>query len=43
MLNRIPRQPEVFKINNNISDGRTMLVDVYAAASQIEIEDDEEE
>ena len=43
MLNRIPRQPEVFKINNNIADGRTMLVDVYAAASQIEIEDDEEE
>ena len=26
---------------NNISDGRTMLLDVFAAASQIEVDDDE--
>ena len=43
MINRIPRQPEVYKVNNNIADGRTTFVDVFAAASQIEIEDDEEE
>ncbi len=43
MLNRIPRQPEVYKVNNNIADSRTTFVDVFAAASQIEIEDDDEE
>ncbi|MBQ9245288.1 filamentous hemagglutinin N-terminal domain-containing protein [bacterium] len=42
MLNRIPRQPEVFNNNTNIADTRTTFVDVFAAASQIEIEDDEE-
>ena len=43
MLNKIPRQPETFNNNVNINNGRTTLVDVFAAASQIEIEDDEEE
>ena len=42
MLNKIPRQPEVFNNKTNINDGRTSFVDVFAAASQIEIEDDEE-
>ena len=42
MLNKIPRQPEVFNNKTNIHDGRTSFVDVFAAASQIEIEDDEE-
>jgi filamentous hemagglutinin family protein len=43
MLNKIPRQPESFSNATNITDGRTSFVDVFAAASQIEIEDDEEE
>ncbi len=42
-LNKMPRQPEVFNNNTNINNGRTALVDVFAAASQIEIEDDDEE
>ena len=43
MLNRLPRQPEIFNNKTNVADGRTTFVDVFAAASQIEIEDDEEE
>ncbi len=43
MLNKLPRQPETIKVNNAIKNNKTQLVDVYAAASQIEIEDDEEE
>ncbi len=43
MLNKIPRQPESFNNKTTINNGRTELVDVFAAASQIEIEDDEEE
>ncbi len=44
MLNKMPRQPESIKVNNNITNNKTALVDVFAAASQIEIvEDDEEE
>ena len=39
----MPRQPEVFNNNTVVNNGRTALVDVFAAASQIEIEDDEEE
>ena len=42
MLNRLPRQPEVFNNTTNIANGRTTFVDVFAAAAQIEIEDDEE-
>ncbi len=42
MLNKLPRQPEVFNNTTNITDGRTTFVDVFAAASQIEIVDDEE-
>ncbi len=42
MLNKLPRQPEIFNNNTNITNGRTSFVDVYAAASQIEIEDEEE-
>ncbi|MCD7780253.1 MAG: filamentous hemagglutinin N-terminal domain-containing protein [Candidatus Gastranaerophilales bacterium] len=42
MLNKLPRQPEVFNNNTTINDGRTTFVDVFAAASQIEIEDEEE-
>ncbi|MBQ3641959.1 filamentous hemagglutinin N-terminal domain-containing protein [bacterium] len=43
MLNRIPRQPESLNNNTNIANNRTALVDVFAAAAQVEIEDDEEE
>ena len=43
MLNKIPRQPETYKYNSNVTDARTTFVDVFAAASQIEIEEDEEE
>ncbi len=43
MLNKIPRQPEVFNNKTNITNNRASFVDVFAAASQIEIEDDEEE
>ena len=43
MLNKLPRQPEVFNNATVINDGRTTFVDVFAAASQIEIVEDEEE
>lgn len=43
MLNKIPRQPATFNNNTNINNGRTTFVDVFAAASQIEIVEDEEE
>ena len=43
MLNKLPRQPEVFNNSTVINDGRTTFVDVFAAASQIEIVEDEEE
>ena len=43
MLNKIPRQPETYNNNTNVIDARTTFVDVFAAASQIEIEEDEEE
>ena len=42
MLNKLPRQPEVFNNATVINDGRTTFVDVFAAASQIEIVEDEE-
>ncbi len=42
MLNKIPRQPEIFNNKTVIKDGRTSFVDVFAAASQIEIADDAE-
>ena len=43
MLNKLPRQPETYSNVANITDARTTFVDVFAAASQIEIVDDEEE
>ncbi len=43
MLNKLPRQPETMSNVTNIADGRTTFVDVFAAASQIEIVEDEEE
>lgn len=43
MLNKIPRRPETYNNNTNVIDARTTFVDVFAAASQIEIEEDEEE
>ncbi len=43
MLNKLPRQPETMNNATNIADGRTTVVDVFAAASQIEIVEDEEE
>ena len=43
MLHKLPRQPQTMNNNTNISDTRTTFVDVFAAASQIEIEEDEEE
>ncbi len=43
MLHKLPRQPQSMNNNTNISDTRTTFVDVFAAASQIEIVDDEEE
>ena len=43
MLNRLPRQPQTMSNVTNIADGRTTFVDVFAAASQIEIVEDEEE
>lgn len=42
MLNKLPQQPQSIKPSNNITDGRTMFLDVFAAASQIEIDDEEE-
>ena len=42
MLNKIQRRPVTLNNTTNIADGRTTFVDVFAAASQIEIEDDEE-
>ncbi len=42
MLNKLPRRPETFNNNTIVNDGRTTFVDVFAAASQIEIVDDEE-
>ncbi len=43
MLNKLPRQPQTMSNVTNIADGRTTFVDVFAAASQIEIVEDEEE
>ena len=43
MLNKMPRQPETYNNNTIVNDTRTTFVDVFAAASQIEIEEDEEE
>ena len=43
MLNKLPRQPQSMSNVTNIADGRTTFVDVFAAASQIEIVEDEEE
>ena len=43
MLNKLPRQPQTMNTVTNVSDGRTTFVDVFAAASQIEIVEDEEE
>ena len=43
MLNKLPRQPETYSNIANITNGRTNFVDVFAAASQIEIVEDEEE
>ncbi len=40
--NKLPRQTEIYNDNTNISNNRVALVDVFAAASQIEIEDDED-
>ncbi len=40
--NKLPRQTEVYNNNTSIINNRVALVDVFAAASQIEIEDDEE-
>lgn len=42
MLNKLPIRPQSMNKVTNIADGRTSFVDVFAAASQIEIEDDEE-
>ena len=42
MLNRLPQQPQTISPNNNITDGRTSFIDVFAAASQIEIDEEEE-
>ena len=42
MLNRLPQQPQTITAVNAYSDNRTALVDVYAAASQIEIEEEEQ-
>ncbi len=39
---KLPAKPDTMSNVTNITDGRTTLVDVFAAASQIEIEDDEE-
>ncbi len=41
-INKLPRQPETYSNVANVSDGRTSFVDVFAAASQIEIEEDED-
>ena len=41
MLNKIPRAPEAYSNVTNIADGRTTFVDVFAAASMIEIDDEE--
>lgn len=41
MLEKIPRSPEAYNGNTQIADGRTTFVDVFAAASQIEIEDED--
>ena len=43
MLHKLPRQPQSMNNNTNISDTRSTFVDVFAAASQIEIVEDEEE
>ena len=43
MLHKLPRQPQSMNNNTNISDTRTTFVDVFAAASQIEVVEDEEE
>ncbi len=43
MKNKLPAQPQTITVNNNITNNKTQLVDVFAAASQIEIEDDEDE
>ena len=40
MLNKIPRVPEAYSNDTKISNQRTTFVDVFAAASQIEIEED---
>ena len=40
--NKMPIQPQTLQVNNNIQNNKTQLVDVFAAASQIEIVDDEE-
>ena len=43
MLNRLPQQPQTITNINAYNDGRTSFVDVFAAASQIEIEEEEEQ
>ncbi len=42
-LVKLPKTPETYNNKANVADGRTSFVDVFAAASQIEIVDDEEE
>ena len=42
MLNKYPARPQTINHNNPVNDTRTTFVDVFAAASQIEIEDEEE-
>ena len=43
MLNKIQRRPVTMNNTTNVADTRTTFVDVFAAASQIEIEDEDEE
>ena len=43
MLNKLPQQPQTITNVNAYNDTRTSFVDVFAAASQIEIEEEEQE
>ncbi len=41
MALKLPQKPQHIANVNNISDGRTTFIDVFAAASQIEVDDEE--
>ncbi len=42
ILNKLPKQPESFHLNTNITNEKTNITNVLAAASQVEVDSEEE-